>query len=110
MARRYSTVTWAEICAFWGMVIAGFTKFFGGVFRASVEWFIKDGSNAKNILMKLHTTLSFLGDIALLIAIALPAYQFVKYKTKGWKIFYWIAFAIFVVAVVFGNTLQIIYV
>lgn len=108
MAKRYSVVTWTEICAFWGMVIAGFTKFFGGVFKATLEWIVKEGA-AHDILIKIHNTLSFLGDIALLIAIAVPAYQFVKYKSKGWRVFYWIAFAIFVVAVIFGNTLMLIY-
>lgn len=110
MAKRYSTVTWTEICAFWGMVIAGFSKFFGGVFHASLEWIPKAASSAGELLTKLYQALAFLGDIALLIAIALPAYQFVKYKSKGWRIFYWIAFAIFIVAVILGNTLQLIYI
>lgn len=105
MARRYSSVTWTEICAFWGMVIAGFTHFFGGLFRALVKWAFSD-SNAARVLNRIADICTLLGNIALLIAIALPAYQFVKYKTKGWRVFYWIAFALFLVGVVFGVVLQ----
>ncbi|GEM_PF-5865765 len=105
MARRYSSVTWTEICAFWGMVIAGFTHFFGGFFRALVKWAFDDG-NVARILNRIADICTLLGNIALLVAIALPAYQFVKYKTKGWKVFYWIAFALFLVGVVFGVVLQ----
>lgn len=107
MARRYSTVTWTEICAFWGMVIAGFTKFFGGMCDAIVSWTDITGT-AHDVLTKLVTALSFVGEVALVVAIAVPAYQFVKYKSKGWRIFYWIAFVIFIVAVVLGHTVQFI--
>ncbi len=101
MSRNYSTITWTEVCAFWGMVIAGFSHFFGGLFRGLVKWAFSDG-NAARILNNIVNILTLVGNIALLVAIALPAYQFVKYKTKGWRVFYWIAFALFLVGVVFG--------
>lgn len=102
MSRRYSSVTWTEICAFWGMVIAGFSHFFGGLFRALVKWAFGNDGNVTHILNNIVNILTLVGNIALLVAIALPAYQFVKYKSKGWRVFYWIAFALFVIGVVFG--------
>lgn len=106
MARRYSSYTWTEVCAFWGMVIAGFAHFFGGFFRALIKWAFS--GNIVNFFNKLVYALTFLGNIALLIAIALPAYQFVKYRTKGWRVFYWIAFVLFLVGVVFGLALDFV--
>lgn len=106
MARRYTSYTWTEVCAFWGMVIAGFAHFFGGFFNALVRWAFSDNSNATRILTSIVNILTLLGNIALLVAIALPAYQFVKYRTKGWRVFYWIAFALFLIGVVFGVALM----
>ncbi len=105
MSRRYYSNTWSEICAFWGMVVAGFTHFFGGLFHALVNWAFSD-SNAGRILNRIADICTLLGNIALLIAIALPAWQFVKYRTKGWRIFYWISLALFVIGVVFGVVIQ----
>lgn len=106
MSRRYSSVTWTEICAFWGMVVAGFTHFFGGLFHALVNWAFSD-SNAGRILNRIADICTLLGNIALLVAIALPAWQFVSSKSsRGWKVFYWISFALFVIGVVFGVVIQ----
>ena len=101
MARKYHTYTWVEVCAFWGMVVAGFSHFFGGLFRALVNWAFSD-SKVGSALMSIANILQLLGNIALLVAIAIPAYQFVKFKSKGWKVFYWIAFVLFILGVVFG--------
>lgn len=106
MSRHTYSVTWTEICAFWGMVIAAFMHFFGGLFKALLNWAFKSGA-VHDILNTLVNVLSLAGNIALLVAIALPAYQFVKYKTKGWKIFYWIAFALFIIGVIFGFAIKI---
>ena len=105
MSRRYSTISWTEICAFWGMVVAGFTHFFGGLFHALVKWAFND-SKFGNVLNSIANICELLGNIALLIAIALPAYQFVKYKSKGWKIFYGISLALFILGVVFGVAIK----
>lgn len=106
MSRRYYSNTWSEICAFWGMVIAGFSHFFGGLFRALVNWAFKSGA-VHDILTTVINVLSLLGNIALLVAIALPAWQFVKYRTKGWRVFYWIAFVLFILGVIFGFAIQL---
>lgn len=104
MARRSYDVTphsLTEICAFWGMVIAAFSHFFGGLFRALVNWAFESGA-VHDVLLTIINVLSLIGNIALLVAIALPAYQFVKYKSKGWRVFFWISFVLFIIAVIFG--------
>ena len=100
---RYNSysVTWVEICAFWGMVVAAFSHFFGGLFNALVKW-IFNNSKAGNVLTSIANICQLLGSVALLVAIALPAFQFVKYKSKGWKIFYGVSLVLFILGVVFG--------
>ena len=102
MSRRYSSYTWTEICAFWGMIIASVSYIFSGVFR-----FLVDGSNdishdVASILSLVSNIMSLLGCIALLVAIAIPAWQYVKYRSKGWKVVYWIALVVYVLGVGFG--------
>ncbi len=101
MSRRYSSSTWTEVCAFWGMVVAGFSHFFGGLFKGLVRWAFSDGEVGR-ILTRIADVCTLLGNIALLVAIAVPAWQFVKYKTKGWRVFYWISLVLFIIGVVFG--------
>ena len=105
MVRRQTTYLWSEVCAFWGMVIAGFTHFFGYFFNALVKWAFNDKSIG-NTLIRVANILTLLGNIALLIAIAIPAYQFVKFKSKGWRTFYWIGLVLFILSVVFGVAIQ----
>ena len=45
---------------------------------------------------------TFLGNIALIIAVAIPAWQFVKYRSTGWKVVYWIALVGFALGAVLG--------
>lgn len=49
------------------------------------------------------TVLTFIKDIALLLAITLPAYSFAKSLGKTWVIVFWVIFIIFSVALVFGS-------
>ena len=100
----YSSSTWVEVCAFWGMVVAAFSHFFGGLFNALLGWLHDLDPKMVNILGRVANICQLLGSIALLVAIAVPAYQFVKYKSKGWKVFYWIALVLFILGVVFGIT------
>ena len=87
MSRRYSSYTWTEICAFWGMIIAS----------------VNDISHdVASILSLVSNIMSLLGSIALLVAIAIPAWQYVKYRSKGWKVVYWIALVVYVLGVGFG--------
>ena len=51
--------------------------------------------------------LNIVAMYCLLGAIAIPAWHFVRGKKKGWKIFYFIALAIYVLGTVFGVTFGI---
>lgn len=52
--------------------------------------------------------LSMVAQLCLLGAIAIPGWYFVRGKRKGWKIFYWVMFAIYVLGTIFGVTFGIL--
>ena len=61
-------------CAFWGILIAATVFVVGGILR----W-TNVGGSIVNIL-------DLIAKIALLIAVAIPAYDWIKYKKTGWKV------------------------
>ena len=77
-------------CAFWGILVTAILFVVGGIFR----W-VGLGEGLINLV-------DLLAKIALLVAIAFPAYDWVKYKKTGWKVTYWIALVVYVFGVVFG--------
>ena len=77
-------------CAFWGIVIAAVVFVIGGILR----W-VGIGENIIGIL-------DLVAKVALLIAVAIPAYDWIKYKKVGWRVTYWIALVVYVFGVVFG--------
>ncbi len=104
MSRRYSgTHTWTEICAFWAVVISGFAYLFGGIVKLLISTIKSlNGTNTANLLNNIYNIITFIGNIALIIAVAIPAWQFVKYKATGWKVVYWIAIVGFAFGAVLG--------
>lgn len=103
MSRRsYNSYTWTEICAFWGMVIASIAYIFSGLFHFLVKWIDKISDATARLLTTVASLIQLLGSIALLVAIAIPAWQYVKYRSKGWRVFYWIMLIIYVLGVSFG--------
>ncbi|MDE6274890.1 MAG: hypothetical protein K2L87_07600 [Clostridiales bacterium] len=46
--------------------------------------------------------LNMIASYALLIAIAFPAWNYVCYKRKVWRICYWVALVIYILGVMFG--------
>lgn len=103
MSRRYSTSTWTEICAFWAMVISGFAYLFGGILNFLINTIKSlNGTHTAALLGQIYHVATFLGNIALIVAIAIPAWQFVKYKGTGWKVVYWIALVGFALGAVLG--------
>ena len=52
--------------------------------------------------MLFRSILTLLGNIAIIIAIALPAWRYVSGKSKGWKVFYWIMLVVFAFGIVLG--------
>ncbi len=91
-----------KFCAFWGMAIASIMYICSGVINFSIELIGKISPETKNVLNQTVGIFQLLGNIAIIIAIALPAYGFVSGRVKGWKIFYWIVLVIFALGVVFG--------
>lgn len=55
---------------------------------------ILNGSTLVNVLKTIS-------EVFILIVLAVSAYRFVSKKSKGWKIVYWISFAIYVASIVF---------
>ena len=77
-------------CAFWGILIAATVFVISGV----LGWV--------GIADSIISILDLIAKIALLVAVAIPAYDWVKYKKTGWKVVFWIVLAIYVLGVVFG--------
>ena len=77
-------------CAFWGILVTAILFVVSGI----LNW-CGVGAQIVNIFY-------LLAKIALLIAVALPAYDWVRYRKTGWKVVYWIALVIYVFGVVFG--------
>ena len=77
-------------CAFWGILIAATVFVTGGILR----W-VGIGEGIISIL-------DLVAKLALLVAVAIPAYDWVKYKKTGWKVVFWIVLAVYVFGVVFG--------
>lgn len=102
--RRTRTVQTTErrdmvkICAFWGLAISAIMFVVGGV----IAFIAKYTGSVGTVLNQISSIASLIASIALLIAIALPAYGYVRGRKRIWKIFYWIALAIYVFGVVFG--------
>ena len=91
-----------KFCAFWSMALSAILYIASGVINF-IKWFSKNiDQDVVATLGKVSGILLFVGNLALVIAIAIPSYSYVSRKAKGWKIFYWIALAIFVLGVVFN--------
>ncbi len=92
-----------KFCSFWGMSIAALFYIFSGFINFLIS-VIKslDGTKAANTLSTVCNILTLLGNIAIIIAIALPAWRYVSGKSKGWKVFYWIMLVVFAFGIVLG--------
>lgn len=84
----------AKFCAFWGLVFsaaAGLVSFFFWLLvkcGVTISW--------SGTVISICNLLSMLG---MLIGIGLAAWQYVRYKTKVWKVIYWIALVLYVLGV-----------
>ncbi len=111
MARKHKTTTnntigtrsTVNLCAFWAMAIAALMYLFSGLVHFLITVFesIKASKSAA-VLAKLVTIGNFLGNIALIVAIAIPAWHYAKGRGKNWRICYWIALVVFALGVVLG--------
>ena len=92
MAKRSTRVARERVdltkfCAFWGMAIAAIMYICSGVISLIINFVNKLSSETANALSLTVSIFTLLGNIAMIIAIGLPAYGYVRGKTKGWKIF-----------------------
>lgn len=98
---RRTTTTNGDIlrfCAFWGMAVAAVLYLVSGV----INFIAKYAGELGATLQRVCGILSLLGNIAIIIAIAFPAYSYVRGKNRTWKILFWILLGVFVLGVVFG--------
>lgn len=81
-----------KVCAFWGILVAALLFVVRGVLGL---FDLSLGGTIMNIL-------DLIGKLALLIAVALPAYSFVRGKAKVWKTVYWVALVVYIAGCVLG--------
>lgn len=105
MAKKKTTTTQTtqtrdtvKTCAFWGLAVSSIMYVVGGI----IAFIAKYTGDLGALLNQISSILSLLANVALLVAIAVPAYGYVRGKKREWKIFYWIALVIYVLGVVFG--------
>lgn len=67
--------SFVKLCAFIGLLVAAFLFVFGGLFSGS----------------RLGSILEMVGKLALLIAVAFPAYEYSRHMHKAWRIIFWIS-------------------
>lgn len=91
-----------KLCAFWGMVISGFAYLLSGIINFVISLMKNLSAATATLLSRLVSLFSFFGNLAIIIAIAIPAWQFVRYRKKAWKVVYWIAFVGFALGCVLG--------
>ena len=77
--------SFVKLCAFIGLIIAAFLFVFGGIFSGAVG-----------------SILELIGKIALLIAVAFPAYEYSRHMHIVWRVIFWIALVIYIAGCVLG--------
>ncbi len=85
----------AKTCAFWGIVLAGVAMFIGFVISllALLEITIGWAGTLRGIC-------SIVSMVALLVAVAVPAYGYVRGRGKVWKAIYWVALVLYVCGII----------
>ncbi len=84
-----------KICAFWGILLSGVAMFIG--FIISLLQLVGVTISWANTLRGICSMVSM---IALLIAVAIPAYDYVRGKKQGWKIAYWAALVAYICGII----------
>lgn len=75
-----------KFCAFVALIVAAFTFTFGGLFSGSI----------------IGNILDLVAKLALLVAIAFPAYTYSRGLGLAWRIVFWIALVIYILGCVLG--------
>lgn len=85
-----------KICAFWGLAIASTLFIVTAVLNIINSKFRIDGMGTAIGIFDV------VAKVCLLVAIGIPAYGYVRRKSTGWKVFFWIALIIYALGVVFS--------
>lgn len=84
-----------KICAFWGVVLAGVAGLVSFILNllakcgVTIEW----GG-------KVAGACSFIAQIALFVSAWLAAWDYVKYKSYGWRVVFWVFFVLGILGLV----------
>ena len=81
-----SNAKFVKLCAFVALILSAGLFIFGGLFAGSL----------------IGRILNLIAKLALLVAIAVPAYQYSTSLKKGWKIVFWIALIVYIAGCIFG--------
>lgn len=99
---HYRETDIAKTCAFWGLVISAIMFMFNGVIQFLLKVIKEISPGVSGALSSICGVLNLLASIALLVAIAIPAYRYVRYRTKGWRALYWVCLIVYLLGIVFG--------
>lgn len=90
-----STTDITKFCAFWGLVIAAIVAIVSFVIAVLAKCGVPMGwaSTAVGVL-------STISQIALLIAVIIPAYRYSRGKSTVWRAFFWVAIIFIVLGLV----------
>ena len=88
-----------QFCAFWSLAIAATLFVVAAILNVVRSVFGIDGNAALNWCISIF---ELLAKVALLVAIGIPAYGYVRGRKKAWKIFFWVALVIYALGVVFS--------
>ena len=103
MSKRNSTASTSNRdIVFWGMSLAALFYIFSGIISLILKLINSIDGKTAGILSNIVTIFTLLGNIAIIVAIAIPAWRYVSHKSKGWKIFYWIMLVVFAFGCILG--------
>jgi len=74
-----------KACSYFALIVAAFMFLFGGIFSGA----------AKSVL-------NLIGQLFMLVAVGIPAYDYTRGKKTAWRVIYWVALAIYVFGCIFG--------
>ena len=91
--RAPSKSSFSKFCAFWGITLAAVLFLTNGILKI-VKRFLED----EEVLAGFNSCMAafdFVAKLALLVAVAIPAYAYVSKKKLGWKITYIFAIVLY---------------
>ncbi len=83
---NYSLV---KVCAFWGVVLAGIAGLVSFILNLLGKCDVHIGWGNK-----VAGACSLIAQIALFVSAWLAAWDYVKYKSQGWRIIFWVFFVL----------------